>query len=121
MPKVYSPAGVSGWLRNCCAAQDDEAIPASAALQSHQIVLLDIIAVRIRALAIQMEVGRTVDAAEGRFFPRLPVDDNDDRVAGNCAALMARPVYEAPENRATPDAHPPARHHGTRQGVERSE
>src|SRR4051794_13199252 len=74
MPKVYSPAGVSAWLRNggCCAPQDDAANPASAALKSHQIALLDVIAVRIRALAVQIEVGRTENAAEGRFFLRLP-------------------------------------------------
>src|SRR4051812_18914884 len=70
MPNVYSPAGVSARLRNegCCAPQDDAAAPASATLKSHQIALLDIIAVRIRALAVQIEVGRTENAAEGGLF-----------------------------------------------------
>src|SRR3954465_5362226 len=102
MPKVYSPAGVSGWLRkfDCCAALGGRLNHVSSArLQSHQIVLLDVIAVRIRALAVQIEVGRTVDTANRGFFLRLPVDDNNDRVAGNCAALMARPIDETAGNR----------------------
>ncbi len=34
-----------------------------------------IAAVRIRAFAVETEVGRTVDAAEGGLFLRLSVDD----------------------------------------------
>jgi hypothetical protein len=89
---------VTFWLRNvtCCAAQGE--IDASASAQSNQIDPLDIVAVGIRALAVQIEVGRTVEAAEEWLFLRLPVDDNDNRVAGNCAALMTR---------ATPERTPP--------------
>src|SRR5258708_33524325 len=121
IPKVYSPAGVTGWLRNvaCCAVQGETAIDASASSQSNNIDLFDIVAGRIRALAVQIEVGRTVDAAEGWLFLRLPVDDNDNRVAGNCAALMSRAIEELAVDAAAFDAHSPARHHGSRESIER--
>ena len=56
------PAGVTCWLRNAgrCAAGQTVS-EASASSQSNQIDLLDIIAVRIRALAVQIE------SADGRY------------------------------------------------------
>jgi hypothetical protein len=49
---------------------------ASASSQSNQIDLLDVMAVRIRALDFQIKIGRMVDAAEDQSFRRLLVDDN---------------------------------------------
>jgi hypothetical protein len=47
------------------------------------------VAIRIRAITIQIEVGRTWDTAEARLFLRVPVDDDHGHVEGKCAAFVS--------------------------------
>src|SRR5664279_3236752 len=70
MPKVYSPAGVTCWLCHaaCWAVAGDSSIPAAASLQRSEAVLLDVVSVRISALAVPIEIGRTIATAETRYF-----------------------------------------------------
>ena len=60
---------------------------ASANLQRHQIVLFKIVSVAIRAFAVEVQVGRTVDTTEARLLFCVSVHHDDDHVRRDCAAI----------------------------------
>src|SRR5437879_956606 len=112
MPNVYSPAGVTWTLsNNFCSARADAAARIRAALQRHQKVLPDIVAICIGAFAVQENIGRPIESAEAGFTYRVLLCHYDDLRCRDFAAFLVGFAEELPLHHAGPDTHSGSRNH----------
>ena len=91
IPKVYSPDGVTCLLSNSfdSARAQGAAAASISTLQRHRKPSLNVIAVRIGAFAIEIEIGRPGEAAESGLSYGLPLCHHDDLAGRNHAAFLA--------------------------------
>src|SRR5262249_11122273 len=92
----------------CAAPQGSKASPN---LQRHQIVLFKIVSIIIRAFAVEVQVGRAIDAAEPRLLFGISVHHDDDHVRRDCAAILALPVVKLPVDPSESHTHPLSGYH----------